>query len=318
VTISFAGYAYQSQMQAFGDWVVSSKWLANICSEYRCGTGTHVAKIVIPDAPPAVVGEQDIVSFLLAQMQNGVVPRPPTPENDWFYVIYYPASTRVDAPGFTGCQTGGFHYFARDGQTRFAYSPIPDCAATRLPGWTPLEAIEENASHELIEAVTDPYGDGFYLTDPQNPRSIFEGEIADYCVGNTTEEAGFTATRVWSNRAAAMGLDPCQPAPPVPYFNVSAAAKVEVPTGGSATFSVTGWSTAERAPWDLVVGGWLLSAFDPMAKLSGSRLNNGDMLTVTVSSPAGTPSGTRGSLMFYSYDKQSGPYATWPVLLEVR
>jgi hypothetical protein len=320
VTVTFAGYRYQDEVAAFGDWIVGSRWLATICAEYRCATGAHVAQIVLAEAAPAVATQADIEAFLRSRMQAGAIPRPPSHDNGWLYVIFYPESTRVDAPGFTGCQTGGYHYFVDDGQARSAYSPIPDCSASRPPSWTALGSIEENASHELIEAVTNPYASepAFYLDDRASPWSIFYGEVADYCVGGITEEGDFTATRVWSNRAAASGLDPCQPALPAPYYNVTAPAMVQVPSGGSAMFSVTGWSTAARAPWSLsAIRGWQ-GDFDPMPRVSGLALQNGDSLTVTVSSPPGSASGTRGSVAFYSFDDRDGPYAMWPVLLEVR
>src|SRR5579883_3576492 len=52
VTITFAGYPYQQQMQAFGDWIVGSTWLQTVGAEYGVGTGTHVAKLVVDYTPP--------------------------------------------------------------------------------------------------------------------------------------------------------------------------------------------------------------------------------------------------------------------------
>jgi hypothetical protein len=320
VTISFAGYVYEPSMQAFGDWIVTSSWLTGLCSDYRCAAGAHLQRIVIPQQPPPVVTRPDIESFLTTAMQNGVVPRPPTHDNDWMYLVYYPKTTRIDAPGFTGCETDGYHWYVDDGQARWAYAPIPDCSAANSFGWTPIEFIEENASHELIEAITDPYptAPAFELDDPANPWSTLYGEIGDLCVSTITQSGEFHATRAWSNSAASAGRDPCQPAPEDVYFNVGAPASVTVAAGGSVSFHVTAWSTAPRAAWHvLAVRGWQ-GSFDPAPRASATTVNNGDDVTVTATAPDGVASGAIGSVVLYSYDTPTGPYAMWPVLVHVQ
>jgi hypothetical protein len=320
VTITFASYAYESSIHAFGDWIVTSNWLAGLCDEYRCGEGSHVQKVVIAEQPPAVVTTPDIEGFLHAAMLDGRVPRPPTHDNDWMYVVYYPITTRVDAPGFVGCQTGGYHWYVDDGQARWAYAPIPDCSATRPAGWTPLGSIEENASHELIEAITDPYptAPGFRITDPTNPWSTLYGEIGDLCVTAIAQDGDFTTTRAWSNAAAAAGRDPCQPISDHVYFNVGAPASVTVAPGGTATFDAIAWSTGPRPPWHVFPYHGPQGSFDPAPRASATTVNNGDAITITVTAPSSVPTGATGSVVMYSYDDAGGPYTMWPILVHVQ
>lgn len=320
VTITFAGYAYEHEVQAFGDWIATSSWLAGLCTDYRCGTGAHVGKVVLPGPAPAVANESDIESLLLAAIHGGQLPAPPSPANDYLYMIYFPSTTQVNAPGLSGgCQTaGGYHFAVHDGATAWSFAAIPDCSAS-TPYWTPLESIEEAASHELIEAVTDadPYAPAFWLDDPANPWFQTYGEVGDLCVTTVAHDGAFIATGAWSNSAAAAGGNPCQPAGDAPYFNTSAPPSVAVAAGGTATFTATGWSTAARGPWHVFVTQGYQGAFDPKPALSATAVNNGEGITVTVSAPPNTPSGISGSLIMYSYDNAAGPFSLWPVLVEV-
>src|SRR5262249_53345628 len=85
VTITFAGFPYQSEIQAFGDWIVGSQWLQQIGAEYGVGTGTHIAKLVVDYTPPAVVGISDIEQYIATGISMGVFPQP---DHDTLYVIY--------------------------------------------------------------------------------------------------------------------------------------------------------------------------------------------------------------------------------------
>ena len=173
VTVTFPNYAYRSEIQAFGDWMVASQWVITVGGEYGIGHGSHVAKVVSPSPPAAIVTLPDIETFLHDGMMSGVLPTPASTAEQYMFLIYYPASTRVDAPGFTGCQTGGFHTSLVHGAAKIAYAPIPDCSTGNPFGWTAVESIEENASHEFIEALTDPDFDapGWLRSDPNDPWS---------------------------------------------------------------------------------------------------------------------------------------------------
>ena len=98
------------------------------------------------------------------------------------------------------------------------------------------------SSHELIEAVTDPDGTGWYDDGaPSNDQNNC-GEIGDICaVGGTQETAtinGFMVQKEWSNKnKACIGTDPNAV---VNDFTISVdPSTVSVPLGGSATVTVT-------------------------------------------------------------------------------
>src|SRR5204862_8266577 len=94
-----------------------------------------------------------------------------------------------------------------------------------------LEMFEIVAAHEIAEAATDPTGAVWILWvdrgTPVQQASLWNQEetassveIGDLCIGTRITEGGHEYQRVFSNRAAQTGGDPCVPALPVPFFNV--------------------------------------------------------------------------------------------------
>src|SRR5205823_1969425 len=65
-------------------------------------------------------------------------------------------------------------------------------------------------------------------------------------------EGRFTYQRVWSNRAAAVGGDPCVPAIAATYMNVWIAyGWYPVKPGATVSIDVTGWATADVRAWEI-------------------------------------------------------------------
>ncbi len=125
-------------------------------------------------------------------------------------------------------------------------------------GTVDVEGLTAVASHEFAEAATDT-GNGYKLVtapDPCNGNvwAAWEGldptgfgyiENGDFCEGTRILEGQVTYQRIYGNKEAAVGDDPCVPALNVPYFNVTTpAAWVEGVAGGTVSIPVTGWSTA--------------------------------------------------------------------------
>jgi hypothetical protein len=208
------------------------------------------------------------------------------------------------------------------------YAVIPSCSSgSIIEGASDLEA---SASHEFIEAATDPFpytNLAYGLTDPTDPWVYTAGEVADLCEGQTTEEAGFTAQRVWSNSAAtaANGRDasvattsPCVPAASEPFYDVSPApARTQsIAAGGSITYTLTGFSTASVPPWAISSFPGP-SSFTPKIALATSMINNGQTTTMTVSVPAGTPSQAYAAI-FVTSSRSLTDFTYWPVAITVR
>lgn len=330
VTITFAGYPYEGEVQRFGDWIVDSSWLDTVCKEYGCGADSRAAHVVVNETPPATMTGADVEAMLRRLAQSGSLP---SPASDVLYVVYFPRETVVNpTKGSNGCDTGPYYHFSTtiDG-AQVAYAVVPDCSWHRsmkamFSDLSPVETIEEAASHEILEALTDPFypaAPAFLLDDANDPWTTMGGEVADWCVGLTTREAGFAVTRAWSNQRAAAGGDPCVPArADVPYFNASPTGPkiVRVRPGEKAELQVVGWSTAPIEPWALRVLSMppLLGGFDAKPTASGTAIGNGDSITVTVSAPPTAVAGDRATFLLASSRPGDTWFHQWPVIVEAR
>jgi hypothetical protein len=326
VTITFEDYPFQDQVQAFGDWIVSSSWLETVGREYGVASGTQIAKFVLQYTPPPVVSARDIETYLSVGIESGVFPKP---DPDTLYVIYYPATTRPDGLGCDGAWWGHNEVAT---PIRFTYAAIPTCPPPALYGWTQIQSIEQDASHEIIEALTDPdpAAPTYAITDPLDAFHYMGTEIGDLCVGQTVEEAGFTAQRVWSNAEATAGRSPCIPAPEGDVFFGAlpmAPGAIPIAAGGQADVALSGWATSPRPSWSIAAipfpAGGYGGTVAPTGTLDRTTLGAGDRATLTLSVPSGAKSGSRGILLVDSLTvgmdgvATSGPYE-WPILVLVR
>jgi hypothetical protein len=141
-----------------------------------------------------------------------------------------------------------------------------------------MEAMTVNASHEIIESATDPEEDAWKLESPFHPWTgspwglddggTFE-ENADMCEGTIILDGEFYYQRIFSNQAAALGGDPCVPAIPTPYFNVTTNGWYPTTTG-EVSIPIIGWSVGTVADWEItwVYGPHTMSLSAPTASIS--------------------------------------------------
>ena len=121
--------------------------------------------------------------------------------------------------GSSSCQAGGFggyHSSFRSGRAHVRYAVSPDMGAgsgcdTSCGGGSPLAAVTSVASHELVEAATDPeVGLAKGLAAPLAWYDSSHGEIGDVCAGHDGKlRAGgavWTVQKQWSNKAGACVL----------------------------------------------------------------------------------------------------------------
>jgi hypothetical protein len=322
VTVTFPGLALAPEAQAFDAWIVASPWLAIVGRDYGVGNGPTPIDVALDAGPSPWSGSADIASFLGGSFDAGLIPLP-VPDGGQIYVLYLPG----DAP-LSGICTSvfGFHDNSIYDGTEYAYAVVPDCSEADT-GFPELENLELVASHEIVEASTNPYsgGDagtfGWQLTDPANPWwAPGFGEVADVCEGQISQDpdAGWFTQRIWSNTQAALGTgSPCLPTPTDPYFNVSplSPSPQTVAAGSSVTIQITGWSTMAVQPWDLTEMAFF-GDFDPAAAFADAGIDNGLAQPVILSVPAGTPSGSRTQVWLGSYSSGSSDYTSfWPVVV---
>lgn len=308
VTITYADDTNRAFEEALGAFMPTSTWLTTNGKEYGVGAGTS-ANVELPDDAPATIDDTGIQSLIASLITAGSAPDPLAdagadagPYSQAVYVYYVPPTTNVTYGSSTLCQisSGGYHFESSaqvNGHT-FAYAVVSPC-----PNGLPVAAPENlvwAASHEFIEACTDPYpltAPGYVMLDPNQPWADIGGEVGDLCtfVFPQAAEGPYTALqRVYSNAAAKAGADPCRPSPGTAFgADVEPQAFVSLAAGQSTTFQVTGWSTAPMAPWSVSAYPYAVQgSASPTAVLGTTTLQNGETTTLTVTMPAGTAPGT--------------------------
>jgi hypothetical protein len=223
VTVTFPNDPLKADLEAFGDVIGSLSWWPTVNAEYGVGPATSGGHVVIPDPPPAQMSDADVEAFLQAKITDGTLP---APTDQTIYVLYYPPSTVISLGGGGGDSCGaylGYHSGISADVGGGHLVPTAYAVVARCGG---LDTVTETASHELTEAATDPHPNAQigYSFIGENAWTLAGGENADMCsmVSGVTE-GGYSLTRVWSNRNAKLGDQPCLPLPdptsPIPYFN---------------------------------------------------------------------------------------------------
>lgn len=332
VVITYADDPNRATLEADAAWVATSGWLTTVGAEYGIGDGSVLANVRRTDAAPVSTTTAEIQAMLEAGVNDHSLPRAADGTlHDVLYLIYFPSTTTITDPdlGQSCMSYGGYHFEGRDaGGVPFAYAVIPACTAFN-PSLTDLEFEEEAVSHEVIEAATDalPTSDPAYAFPQRGPDYspwLYVGpELADLCalrVGPNAayREGGFVATRMWSNAIAAAGnADPCIPDSGVPFRSISITPDTIqfITAGESITFAIDAWTTAPVPDYQLyaaVSGG----TFMPDAVLDRTVVNNGAHATLTVTAPAGSPSGAY-ALVYVEVVTRTTEYDGIPVVVVV-
>lgn len=297
VTVTFPDDALAEKIQAFDDQVGQLAWWGTVAQSYGFGPAQGGGHVAVADAPPQAMTDADVEQWLSARIADGTLP---APTDQTLYALYYPATTTIsfrDIEGGGGsCQMFLGYHTAVEVTVAGQQIPVAYAVVNRCGG---LDQVTETASHELAEAASDPHPldsarAGFVFLE-DNAWTVLGGENADMCAGvRGVTEAGWALTRVWSNDAAAIGNQPCVPAPPggEPYFNAGVVHEsLVVAPGATASTEVDCYSFGPlSAPMTLSAeangGSGMRFAFDR------KTCKNGDKVTMTVTAPATTKRGT--------------------------
>ncbi|MFO0586044.1 MAG: hypothetical protein U0441_00825 [Polyangiaceae bacterium] len=311
---------FTAQIADFNDKVGSTAyWTANT-AEYGVGAATGLPPVVSPDAPSGTIDDADIQTWL-ADRLNSDDPAFPAPDGDTLYAIYYPKGVSITlsggGPTSKSCtEFGGYHQNitldAAHGGMHVAYAIMPHCT---YPGEKEIDTMTSTASHEYLEAATDPYpidNPAYAQCDNAHIYWLFAlggGETGDMCAQQLEsfykfDELPYTVQRSWSNKAAKAGNDPCVPAiPGSVYFNSAPVLPdnvtlnlgqpvtmkgAQIAVGESKTIEVDLFSEGPTSgPWTVkaydsstIQGGskQLDFAFDKTSGVNGEKLN----MTITV------------------------------------
>jgi hypothetical protein len=333
----------QTQLPAFGDAFVSSQVWSQVSAEYGLGTARSVAHAVGP-AMTGTYTTGQLVDYVSALINASAVPGP---NGNTIYLLYLPAGASYGPP--YGTTTCGYHtsYPTAATTTGDQVATVEQCPPV-LGGETELGHLTRIATHEIVEAATDPdYGQGYNLGETPTTTPWTEGiwqsyaasghvELGDLCEGTREFEAadggpagGWEYQRIWSNAAAADGgTSPCIPAPSV-YFAANVTADwYALPEAGTLTIPVGGWSTGSTSDWLVKVAldyaggnGTLAGITDggvPVTTTIGPSqypgcvvrpgMTDGTQGTITVSVPPGARSGDFAVLDVLSYHESSTCY----------
>ena len=232
VSVTFAGDALADPLDDFVASVGCTSYWRTIGADYGVGDAVASTPARLAEAAPAAITDATIRNWLAKKIETGD-PAFPRPAPGTIYVLWYPDGSVITAQGSTSCQDfGGYHQGGQlnDG-TLFSYAVVPRCRGDDPSG---LAALTLAASHELIEACTDPQPDSMPAYTFPDANHIgwglfADGEVGDMCEFDNDDAyvpPGFpwVVQRIWSNRAASAGETPCVPAVSTAYFYAAAVA----------------------------------------------------------------------------------------------
>lgn len=310
VPVFFPSDPMQSKVEQFLAQLAASGYWKDTTSEYGVGAITVGASVEVPTAPPATLDDADIKAWIGAQA-DGAHPGFPKADASTLFAIFYPQGTSITLDKEKSCQSfGAYHEESSSGGVAFPYAVMPRCGGGL--GLTALDELTVAASHEIIEAATDPFVESdpaYQMTDVDHFLWTYfpGGEVADMCAYekevNQPLVGSFMVPRSWSNKSAKAGHDPCVPAIfGAPYFNASPDFKdtiklglgaqsvstkgAKVPVGQTKTIDVRLFSDGPtQGPWNvdaLDVASLRGQSPDLELSLDKGSGKNGDVLHLTI------------------------------------
>jgi len=272
IPITFGHDDFADEIEDFVASFGCTAWWRAVARDYGVGDAVSGAPVRRPESFPALVDDAVIQKWLRQNVASGVLPQP---DDGTLYAVFVNAKTTVTLDGIESCSAfGGYHdSFDLDGR-HAAYAVIPRC--DQFGPLAGFDVVSGAASHEFIEAATDPYprtAPAFAQPDDAHVvwAAVTGGEVADMCAiaetaFYTPKGYPFVVQRSWSNQAASLGQDPCVPAASASYFNAGPVLRdtlsltgpddrtistrgAKIPVKGSATIDVALFGDAAAPAW---------------------------------------------------------------------
>jgi len=196
----------QSNINSFYPAIVTSP-LYTLLAQYNIGFGTAHNGIVDTSTTRNVT-DAAVQSRVSALIGSGALPAPTA---NTYYPVHFPSGMSITASdGSRSCvQFCAYHgTFVRNG-VNVNYGVIPDIGQSGCNGGCGGSTVTNNtdsvASHELVEATTDPaVGLATVFGPPLGwYDQVDNGEIGDICNAQQGTIPGFTVQKEWSNAAHA-------------------------------------------------------------------------------------------------------------------
>jgi hypothetical protein len=325
-TVTFANDEPElvSRLEQFGSMIARSAWWRAVTEGYCSAPdvciedGEAVPPVKLDAALPLELHDTEIDALVLRAAGAGELG--PIDENTLF-VVYLPKGTALRNATTIYCtgKARAFHRSLALGGMRVPFAVVPRCG-----GEAELTA---SASHEILEATTNPFpADRGFAFPPGSSPSGFSAaglEPVDPCGLVTRDdhrsyESGFVVQRAWSNRAAALGLDPCVPSKPAQSYVML------VPREPGVRLARTG----ETATLELIAStasgdhSWAISAYDLSGAqdheryvevaLDKTRVENGETVILSVKALKSNASRRVIVALVSTIDERS---SMWPLLV---
>ncbi|MGO8998610.1 MAG: hypothetical protein ACLQVI_35255 [Polyangiaceae bacterium] len=333
IAVTFPGDDQATQIATFTQAIGASAYWKAVTSEYGVGPAVG-ATILETEAAPTAINQNDGDSETwLSTRFDGTHPEWGTFDPTAVYIVFYP-STTVATPSVGGCG-GAYHdaipitIAAVDGgdggagaSAQMIYGIVFRCATSPDVGRpSGVDLTTFMASHEMVEASTDPFGTAYAQTDLDHIAwaYFFGSEVGDMCAFHagaaiTPSEIGFAVQRTWSNAAAAAFEDPCVPGESSPLFLAAPVGETSItmtssvggpvatqgfplPNGQSITIGIRFYGSA--------TGTWTVTPFtytmehgqpEPYLQFSSATLTgqSGDVVPLTIKRIAEDTDGNGG------------------------
>jgi hypothetical protein len=311
----------------------TSYWAATT-SEYGVGPLTVATPVHLTDAIPMMYTDTEFTN-LIVQNTTGTNPPWGPPDTNTIYIIAIPPEVTFDDQGAQCCGAyGGYHSETRVNGVRVPYAIACACAGFNGKETTDVTDLTVSASHELIEAATDPYvmsQPAFSGADDDHAvwTLITSGEVGDMCEFNTDAniipaDGQLMVQRTWSNLAAAAGQNPCVPSTgtyygvePVlpdtgslPGFGGATKTKVvKIAKDTTGTIDLPLFTSNISGPFNVIVYDGIYQYFGGdkllQMKLDRSTGNNGDVLKLSIT-PTGFDSQLKADVFIVEAHWQGG------------
>jgi hypothetical protein len=239
VAIVPSGHEYEYELTDFSQSLFAIEWWRSLADEYHLQAGGATVLTGKPMHQTSLT-THDVLEYVTDAIASG-----PQPNGNTFYLLFIPYGIPVG-----NCDKyGGYHApFGRLGDN---LGIAQNCVDDSLSVYTVV------ASHEISEAATDPDLRSWSLAPapPHEPwrddiwRSFNFGghEIGDLCEETRWTEGPYVYQRLWSNRAAHSGPDPCAPLRNDPYFNLIVGGEwFQVAPGKQVGIPLHAWSQGDK------------------------------------------------------------------------
>ena len=183
--------------------ILQGPYLSGLAQYFVAGGSLQGAWIVTGRDPNNLFSDDDVHSIISDLIDQGSFPEPDDPGGRNLYMFILPANFRSNTI-FTG-----EHMYDTD-------FDFPGDSDKTWFGWVThngtLDSLTPIFSHELVEACTDPEGDGVQV-DPRNDTDWHE--IGDVCCSNARVD-GILVQSYWSDRDLACIVPTALPGISVP------------------------------------------------------------------------------------------------------